>query len=158
MRGEHFQTERPGVQPPRKARDAGRDRRPQGRELLVAGRGTVTALMWLGPKGTGHQDQQKALPSGADLLSTAAWGKRELYHETRVTFSENPHGSHARRGLEGRQNPCGANYICFQNVFTLGVYFWENTFLIFIYYPPPLKYILNPITAIILINHTVLVS
>lgn len=131
--------------------------RPQGRELLVACRGTVTALTWLGPEGMGGPRPTEALPSGADLLSTA-WGKRELYHETRVTFSENPHGSHAQRGLEGRQNPCGDNYICFQNVFTSGVYFWENTFLIFIYYPPPLKYILNPITAIILINHIVFVS
>lgn len=43
----------------------------------------------------------------------------------------------------------------FLNVFTLGI---ENIFFIFIYSPPPFKYILNPITATILINHTIFLS
>lgn len=131
--------------------------RPQGRELLVACRGTVTALMWLGPEGTGGPRPTEG-PALWSRSTQHAWGKRELYRETRVTFSENPHGSHARCGLEGRQNPCGDNYICFQNVFTSGVYCWENPFLIFIYCPPPLKYSLNPSTAMILMNHIVFVS
>lgn len=36
--------------------------------------------------------------------------------------------------------------------------FESETFFVFIYSPTPLKYILNPITAIVLINHTVFVS
>lgn len=88
---------------------------------------------------------------------SAAGAGRGLYHVTRhllrkVTWS------HAQDGLDGRQNPCGDNYICFQNVFASGVCFWENTFFIFTCSSPPLKYTVNPIAAIILINRTIFVS